>query len=291
MTELPRRVIILGASGFVGRAVHTELTRAGVEVVAHSSTTLDLTRPEAAAALAGELGPGTALVFASALTPDRGQTLDTFTTNITMAAAVARALERQPAPCVFVSSDAVYGFDVNPVTETTPVAPGGYYGLAKYAGEKLLEYAAGVKGLRLLSLRMAGVFGPGDPHGGYGPNAFARSLARDHSIRIFGQGEEERDHIYIDDVARLTVALMREGASGVFNIATGYSRSFAQVVDAIRKLVLYEVAVTNAPRKGAITHRSYDIGRLDRAVPGFSFTPFEDGLRTTLAAFGALQGA
>jgi len=288
MTELPRRVIILGASGFVGGAVRTELTRAGVEVVAHSSTTLDLTRPEAAAALAGELGPGTAVVFASALTPDRGQTLDTFTTNITMAATVARALERQPAPCVFVSSDAVYGFDVNPVTETTPVAPGGYYGLAKYTGEKLLEYAAGAKGLRLLSLRMAGVFGPGDPHGGYGPNAFARSLARDHGIRIFGQGEEERDHIYIDDVARLTVGLMREGASGVFNIATGYSRSFAQVVEAIRKLVLYEVAVTSAPRKGPITHRSYDIARLDRAVPGFSFTPFEDGLRITLGAFGAL---
>jgi hypothetical protein len=46
--------------------------------------------------------------------------------------------------------------------------------------------------------------------------------------------------------------------------------------------------VTNAARKGAITHRSYDIARLDGAVPGFLFTPFEDGLRATLAGFGAL---
>ena len=48
-----------------------------MEVVAYSSKTLDLTRPEAAEALAGQLDPDTALVFASALTPDRGQTLDT----------------------------------------------------------------------------------------------------------------------------------------------------------------------------------------------------------------------
>jgi UDP-glucose 4-epimerase len=288
MTALPRRVVILGASGFLGRAVQGELARAGVEVVAHSAKTLDLTRPEAAETLAGQLDSGTALVFASALTPDRGQTLDTYTANVAMAATVARALERQPAPCVYISSDAVYGFDVNPVTEETAIAPGGYYALAKYTGEKLLEYVAGPGGLGLLSLRVAAVFGPGDPHGSYGPNGFARSLARDRSIRIFGQGEEERDHVHVDDVARLTVALMRAGASGVFNIATGRSRSFAQVIEAIRKLVPYEVAVTNAPRKSPITHRSYDIARLDQAVPGFPFTPLEDGLLATLADFGAL---
>jgi UDP-glucose 4-epimerase len=288
MTALPGRVVILGASGFLGRAVQGELARAGVEVVAHSSKTLDLTRPEAAEMLAGQLDPGTTLVFASALTPDRGQTLDTYTANVAMVATVARALERQPAPCVYISSDAVYGFDVNPVTEETAIAPGGYYALAKYTGEKLLEYAAGAKGLPLLSLRVAAVFGPGDPHGSYGPNGFARSVACDRSIRIFGQGEEERDHVHVDDVARLAVALVRADASGVFNIATGRSRSFAQVIEAIRKLVPYEVAVTNAPRKSPITHRSYDITRLEQAVPGFPFTPLEDGLRATLAAFGAL---
>ena len=288
MTALPRRAVILGASGFLGRAVQGELARAGVEVVAHSSKTLDLTRPEAAAVLAGQLDPGTVLVFASALTPDRGQTLDTYTANVAMAATVARALERQPAPCVYISSDAVYGFDVNPVTEETAVAPGGYYALAKYTGEKLLEYAAGAKGLPLLSLRVAALFGPGDPHGSYGPNGFARSLARDRSIRIFGQGEEERDHVYVDDVARLAVALMRADARGVVNVATGRSLSFAQVVEEYRKLVPYEVTVTNTPRKNPITHRAYDITRLEQAVPGFPFTPLEDGLRATLAAFGAL---
>jgi hypothetical protein len=51
------------------------------------------------------------------------------------------------------------------------------------------------------------------------------------------------------------------------------------------------VTVTNAPRAGAITHRRFDTARLARALPSFAFTPFEEGLRATLDAFGALKRA
>src|SRR5262245_17875030 len=136
MSDLPQRVVLLGGSGFLGRAVGRELTRMGISVVSHSSKTLDLTRGDAADLLAAQLDQGAALFFAAALTPDRGQTIAAFTSNIAMAATVARALEQRPVPCVFVSSDAVYGFGDEPVTETTAVAPGGFYGLAKYTSEK-----------------------------------------------------------------------------------------------------------------------------------------------------------
>jgi nucleoside-diphosphate-sugar epimerase len=189
---------------------------------------------------------------------------------------------------VYVSSDAVYGFGDEPVTEATPVAPAGFYGLAKYTGERLLDHVAAAKGVRFLSLRATAVYGPGDPHASYGPNAFARSLAKDREIRLFGQGEETRDHLYVDDAARLVVAMMGGHATGVVNLATGTSRSFAQVVDAIQALTPYEIAVTHAPRRNPITHRVYDISALERAAPGFAFTPFDQGLRTTLAAFQAL---
>jgi UDP-glucose 4-epimerase len=290
VTAAGRRVIILGASGHVGGALAACLARAdGIEVIRHSSSTLDLTRPEALAALDPVIGPEATIVLASALTPDRGQTVATLMANLAMAANVARYIESRPVGrCAYLSSDAVYGFDVNPVTETAPVAPAGYYALAKYACEKIVEYAAAAKGLPLLSLRLTGVYGPGDPHGAYGPNAFARSLARDRTVRLFGQGEEERDHIYVDDAATLMWALMRTGATGLFNLATGESRSFADIVQTIRGLVPYELTVTSVPRKGPITHRRFDTTRLRRAVPGFSPTPFKDGLRATLAAFGAL---
>jgi nucleoside-diphosphate-sugar epimerase len=107
-------------------------------------------------------------------------------------------------------------------------------------------------------------------------------------LRVFGEGEEERDHVYVDDVAAVVARLVRIRAIGVFNVATGESRPFADVVKAIRGLVPYEVAVTHAPRAGAITHRRFDTARLYRSLPGLAFTPFDEGLRATLASFGAL---
>ena len=292
MSGWPARVVLLGASGHIGRALTARLERDQVPVVPHTSKSLDLTRPEALGALDGALGAGSVLVFASALTPDRGQTPETLMANVAMAANLAKYLARRaPELCLYVSSDAVYGFDANPVTEDTPVSPGGYYALGKYSGERVMEYAARAAGFPLLTLRVTSVYGPGDPHGAYGPNAFARSLARDRGLRIFGEGEEERDHVYVDDVAGLMAGLIQARATGLLNVATGESRSFGDVVKVIRRLVPYEVTVTNAPRAGAITHRRFDTARLARALPGFAFTPFEEGLRATLDAFGALKRA
>lgn len=289
MSPARERIVILGASGFVGRQLAAEFGRQGHEVIGHSSKTLDLTRPEALSVLDGVAGADTTLVFASAFTPDKGQNITTLMANLQMAANVCRYLETHPVGrCVYVGSDAVYGFDINPVTETTPVAPGSYYALAKYGSERMLEYTPGARNVPLLLLRVTGVYGPGDPHSGYGPNAFARSLAKDRTIRLLGGGEEERDHIHVEDVARLTAALTAAGAAGVFNLATGESRSFADIVATVRGLVPYEFTVASAPRKGPVTHRRFDTARLRAAVPGFQYTPFKDGLRMTLAAFGAL---
>ncbi len=286
---LPARVVILGASGFLGRALHAALSREPVKVVGHSSRTLDLTRPDAFRVLDPLMTPSTTLVVASALTPDRGQTPATFLANTTMAANLATYLDgHRPGTIVYVGSDAVYGFGEAPVTEATAVEPAGYYALGKYAAERVLDSAARAASVPFLTLRVTGVYGPGDPHASYGPNAFARSLARDHSVRVFGAGEEERDHVFVDDAAAVAVGLIRAGATGIYNVATGHSHSFADVVKTVRDLVPYDVHVTSAPRRGPITHRRFDVAHLSAALPGFRFTPLESGLSATLTAFGAL---
>ncbi len=108
-------------------------------------------------------------------------------------------------------------------------------------------------------------------------------------MRVFGAGEEERDHVFVDDAAAVAVGLLRAGATGVYNVATGQSHSFADVVKTIRDLVPYEVQVTSAPRKGPITHRRFYVARLTAALPGLRFTPLATGLAVTLTAFGALD--
>ena len=87
----------------------------------------------------------------------------------------------------------------------------------------------------------------------------------------------------------MTTGLLRAGATGIYNVATGHSRSFADVVKTIRDLVPYDVEVVSVGRKGPITHRRFDVTRLAAALPGLRFTPLREGLISTLAAFGAVH--
>jgi len=276
-------VVLLGHTGFVGRALQAYLERAGVIVHGFSSSTLDLRQQQSLAVLDDVLTADATLVFASALTPERGATLDALAANFAMSVNVARYLETHPpALCVYVSSDAVYALGDDVVTESTPADPTNVYALAKFNGERVLQVVADARKIPLLIVRPTGVFGPGDTHNSYGPNRFIRSIADNHSVRLFGQGEETRDHIYVDDLARAIVELMGAGQTGVFNIATGTSRTFGSIVEQLARLVPFEFELIEAPRAGPITHRRFDTSRLRTALPGLNFTPFEDALATTV---------
>ena len=84
-TKSPLRAVVLGKSGFVAGAVIRHLEAAGVPVRAFSAKDLDLCSEGAGAALAAELKPTDALIFISALTPDRGKDLATMRKNLLMA--------------------------------------------------------------------------------------------------------------------------------------------------------------------------------------------------------------
>jgi nucleoside-diphosphate-sugar epimerase len=136
----------------------------------------------------------------------------------------------------------------------------------------------------LLIVRPTAVFGPGDTHNSYGPNRFVRTAIADHTVRLFGRGEELRDHLFIDDLTRILCDLGATDAIGVLNIATGTSRSFGSIVEVLQTLTPEPFEVVNAPRGGAITHRSFNIHRLLATLPDLDFTPFEDALETTVSA-------
>ena len=72
-----------------------------------------------------------------------------------------------------------------------------------------------------------------DPHNGYGPNRFRRLAAKGEAITLFGEGEEKRDHVHIDDVAALVSATLHQRSTGTLNIATGKSTSFREVAEMV----------------------------------------------------------
>src|SRR3546814_7607425 len=76
------------------------------------------------------------------------------------------------------------------------------------------------------TLRPTLIYGARDPHNGYGPNRFLRQARSGEDILLFGDGEERRDHVAVEDVAELAVRMLSRRSSGALNAATGEVASF-----------------------------------------------------------------
>lgn len=274
----PARAVVLGAAGFVGGAAAAALRKGGVEVLGLGRRELDLLAAGAARTLARALRPDDALVVVSARAPckDRAMLLD----NLKMIDAVSAALEHSAvAHLVYVSSDAVYADGPVPLTEESCTAPESLHGVMHLAREIVLRAAA--REIPLAILRPTLIYGAADPHDGYGPNRFRRLAAAGRPIVLFGEGEERRDHVLIDDVAEIVRRTVFRRSRGVLNVATGEVASFRAIAERVAALFDRPVAITGSPRQGAMPHggyRPFDIAACRAAFPDFRYTPLAEGL-------------
>lgn len=281
----PARVVVLGARGFVASNLIGRLAGAGIAVRPVPASEIDLTQPSAVAGLVSLLREDDAVVFVSALTPDRGKDIATLMRNLQMGQHVAAALAARPvAHVVNVGSDAVYDDNANPVREASSAQPASFHGTMHYARERMLVETLRAAKTPLALLRPSLLYGPGDTHNGYGPNRFARTAAAGGTIALFGGGEEKRDHVYIEDVSALIALVLGHRSEGILNIASGEAHSFREVADEAIKLAGSAAVVQPSPRANPITHRHFDISALIAAFPQFRFTPLREGLKRTLDA-------
>jgi len=280
-------VVLLGASGFVGRAIQDELTRCGQHVVGLSSSTCDLRTPHGLAHLRQLVGQDTILIMAAAITRDRSDSVEACEANIAMAADVAKLVRDHPIrKCLYVSSDAVYGDHRTnrAMTEETPPDPQTLYAAAKLTGELLIREAAKASATPVVLVRPCRIYGPGDPHLTYGPARFIKTALDAQTIELFGDGEERRDFLYIEDAARLICRLAVNDATGVYNVASGHQVSFAQVAEQIGRLLGGSVRVVSHPRTHPVVHLGLSLAKLRQAVADVPLTPLAEGVRKALEA-------
>ena len=191
------------------------------------------------------------------------------------------AAREQGTRIVFASTGgAIYGECAEPAPETRRPEPLSQYGTSKLAGEEYLGTYNRLYGSEHTALRYGNVFGPRqDPHGEAGVVAiFLGLLARGEAPHIFGDGTQQRDYVYVGDVAAVTVAAL-ERPAGVFNVGTGVATSVLDLFEACRRASGVDVEpVFDPPRLGELQRSVLDAGLAERELGFRATTSFDDGI-------------
>jgi nucleoside-diphosphate-sugar epimerase len=193
-----------------------------------------------------------------------------------MMAAVDEAIRSaHPSHIMYFSSDAVYPFGEEPVSEGSCAEPADLYGAMHLARELVVKsYTA----CPVVVFRPTLVYGAEDTHNSYGPNRFRRMAIGESEITIFGDGEEMRDHIYIEDVVQLVLMALRRRSRGLLNVATGTSISYAELARKVAERFDKPVGIVSQPRTNPITHRKFDVAARKAAFPDFVPMSLDEGL-------------
>lgn len=274
----PKRVVILGTGGFVGGSARARLEADGIAVLPLSRKDLDLLDETAAETLANLLNPEDFLVVASARAPCK--TNDDMVTNVTMMNSVCRALEGSPVThLTYISSDAVYSDSTDLLTESSVTAPDNLHGMMHMVRESMLK-AVPIE-TPLAVLRPSLLYGLNDPHNGYGPNRFRRLAAGRQDIVLFGEGEERRDHVLIDDLADIIRLTILHRGRGTLNAVTGQVASFREIAEMVASLHAVPVEIKGTQRIGPMPHngyRAFDNSISRRVFPGLHYTDIVGGV-------------
>lgn len=279
-----RRVLVVGASGFIGSAIVAELRRRAPEasVTGIGSSDLDLSRDDVRNDLARLLGPDVTVVVALRANAVSGQ--DVLEAELVITRPIAKCLRDGLAKrCLYLSSIAVHGERTSnlAIDEHSQIDPTSHYGLAKFCSEKLLSLAASEAKIPLLILRPSQVYGPGDRSRTYGPSSFIPETLAYGRVTYFGDGSDRRDHLYVKDLAAIVVDLARSQTTGVLAVGTGSSHSAKEVAEALVAAGGGGIVVETTERRRPRIDLGINNSRLRDELPKVTFTPIEDGLAET----------
>lgn len=198
-------------------------------------------------------------------------------------AAAAVGVER----LVFVSTGgALFGEPASiPVRADAVPVPESVYGASKLAAERYLPLVA--PDLACSVVRPGNVYGPRqDPHGEAGVVAiFAQRMLRGEPVTIFGDGSQQRDYVYVDDVVE-AIVLAAQGEPATCLVATGEPTSTRGIFDRLATLTGYETPPEHAPeRPGDIQRIALDPSQAEERWGWRPQVPLEEGLRRTVAWF------
>jgi UDP-glucose 4-epimerase len=181
---------------------------------------------------------------------------------------------------------ALYGESaVLPAVEEAIIRPLSPYGVSKHCAEQYVGYFHRTAGLETAILRYSNVYGPRqDPNGEAGVvGIFARQILLGQPCIVYGDGEQTRDFVFVDDVARANMLAM-QGSVGTYNIGTGVETSVNHLLATFEYVVGHSIVRQFAPPRAGEVQRMALNAEKARANLGWEpAVSLEDGLSQTLA--------
>ena len=197
---------------------------------------------------------------------------------------------------VYASSCAVYGnAKVLPIKEDSPLEPLSPYGVSKLAAEKYVGVFYEVYGLETVCLRYFNVYGPRQVYNDYSGviTKFIDRLTKDFPLVVFGDGEQTRDFVYVQDVVEANIlALKKEEAAGkTFNIGTGVATKINQLASALLEITkkTHLKLKHSKPREGDIKHSFADISKSRKKLHYNPKTSLKEGLEELTKSYTMLK--
>lgn len=282
-----RQVVILGHSGFIGSHLETALQAKNLHVVGRSLPEVDLSDAADFLNIAAYFTPDTTIILVAAVKRQFGDSLDAFRMNLAIAENVCDLLMKKPVrQVIYFSSAAVYGEETHNVNinEETQINATSYYGLSKYASERLLDKAVTscTSSSSLICLRPPLIYGPGDKGRTYGPAGFAAAAVECSPITLWGDGTELREFIYVGDICNIVLRLINVDFSGVLNTVSGTRYCFADITNLLSKKFPC-LQVTSRERSKQKADNAFFPGKIYSVMGNdFLFTTLEEGLDKTL---------
>jgi UDP-glucose 4-epimerase len=188
---------------------------------------------------------------------------------------------------------AVYGEpEYLPVDENHPVNPLDPYGASKHHVEHYLHLYRANHGLNFAILRYANVYGPRqDPFGEAGVVAiFVRQMLKGNAVVINGNGKQERDFVYVEDVAEANRLALCRNQDGIYNIGAGLGTPINDIFAKLSALTRYAREPVFGPAKsGEVFQIHLDVQKAKRDLGWEARVGLDEGLRRTVEWFRAWQ--
>lgn len=298
-----RKVLVTGGAGFIGSHVVDKLVKQGYSVVVvdnlSTGTCLNL-NPYVKFHLTDIGGTTLAKVFAleqpefvihlaaqvSVQCSLKAPIQDARTNVLGTISVLECCREYGVKKVVYASSAAIYGDpDYLGVDEQHSMKAISFYGITKYVPELYLRAYKALYGLNYVVLRYANVYGPRQDAMGEGGviAMFTRQMSLGQAPSIYGDGEQSRDFIYVDDVAEATVRALDFGNGDIINVSTGSQTTINELFSCLNKLGAFDYEPVYRPeRLGDIRHSFLTNDAARRTLHWSPRYSLEQGLRETL---------